>query len=827
MGSGSRSAKDYEKLGSFYLGSPMEGPSGEPRSEPFLYDAKDLTTHAVCVGMTGSGKTGLAISLIEEAAIDGIPVIAIDPKGDLSNLMLTFPELRADDFRPWIDEGDAARKGRTPDEQAQWTADLWRKGLADSDQDPERIERFAGAAERTVYTPGSESGRPLSILKSFNAPSEAVLADGDAMRERVLATTSGLLALLGITADPIRSREHILLSTLFDRAWRQHQHLDLPTLIQQVQSPPITRIGVMELNTFYPAKDRFALSMAINSLIASPGFAAWSSGDPLDVGQLLYTQSGRPRLSIISISHLSDSERMFLVTSLLNEMVAWMRSQPGSRTLRAILYMDEVFGYLPPTANPPSKVPMLTLLKQARAFGLGVVLATQNPVDLDYKALSNAGTWFLGRLQTERDKARVLEGLEGATASAGKSFDAAEMERTLAGLDSRVFLMNNVHEDRPTIFHTRWALSYLAGPLTRSQIKDLATDETETDQPAMNHAAVAALTPVRSTAPAPNVGSDSTSTRPILPDDIVERFAPIVLAPEGGRQLVYRPALWAATTLHFTRSSLSVDTWNSVAVRATLKGGSANPWTGMEEIGEALPDLATAPPADGRFETLRPAASDPKSYPRWKKSLQIQLYRARQLHVFRCADPKLVATLGETEGQFRGRLCNHRREQRDLEIEKLRSRYAPKLAALEKKIKSAVDRVDVETEQYSHQRNQTLISIGATVVGALFGRKLTSASGVGRATTAARSFGRASRERGDIERAEERVEELQNDLQELEQEFEAEVARMRNDIDPASFKVETVVLRPRKSDLAVDQLLLVWEPWNIDPNGTAEPAFQA
>ncbi len=823
MGAGSGKAKQYEKLGSFYLGSPMEGPSGEPRSEPFLYDAKDLTTHAVCVGMTGSGKTGLAISLIEEAAIDGIPVIAIDPKGDLGNLMLTFPELRADDFRPWIDEGDAARKGRTPDEHAQWTADLWRKGLAGTDQSPERIARFAGATERTVYTPGSESGRPLSILKSFVAPSEAVLADGDAMRERVLATTSGLLALLGIAADPIRSREHILLSTLFDRAWRQHQHLDLPTLIQQIQSPPITRIGVMELNTFYPAKDRFELSMAINSLIASPGFAAWSSGDPLDVGHLLYTQEGRPRLSIISISHLSDSERMFLVTSLLNEVVAWMRSQPGSRTLRAILYMDEVFGYLPPTANPPSKVPMLTLLKQARAYGLGVVLATQNPVDLDYKALSNAGTWFLGRLQTERDKARVLEGLEGATASAGKSFDAAEMERTLAGLDSRVFLMNNVHEDRPTIFHTRWALSYLAGPLTRSQIKDLATDESDPGQPADKTAPAA--TQARPTAPAPQVGAVTPSARPILPDDIVERFAPIVLAPEGGRQLVYRPALWAAATLHFTRSNLSVDTWSSVAVRATLKGSTANPWTRMEGIGEALPDLARTPPADGRFETLRPAASDPKSYTRWKKSLQTQLYRTRQLDVFRCADPKLVATLGEPEGQFRGRLCDHRREQRDLAIEKLRSRYAPTLAALEKKIESAVDKVDVETEQYSHQRNQTLISIGATVVGALFGRKLTSASGVGRATTAARSFGRASRERGDIERAEERVEELQNDLQELEKEFEAEVARMRDDIDPASFDVETVVVRPRKSDLAVDQLLLVWEPWNVDPSGTAEPAF--
>ncbi len=482
--------------------------------------------------------------------------------------------------------------------------------------------------------------------------------------------------------------------------------------------------------------------------------------------------------------------------------------------------MDEVFGYLPPTANPPSKIPMLTLLKQARAFGLGVVLATQNPVDLDYKALSNAGTWFLGRLQTERDKARVIEGLEGASASAGAPFDAAAMERTLAGLNSRVFVMNNVHEDRPVIFQTRWALSYLAGPLTRNQIKDLATASTPAEDEAPAPAPRAAPDP-----PAAHTPAAADSSRPILPDGIEERFAPVLAAPQSGQQLVYRPALWAAATLHFTKASLAVDTWSRVAVRTPLRGIAANPWKGMLEVGEALPDLSTEPAAGARFETPPAAASDPRKYTQWKKALQTQLYRARTLEVYRCRDPKLVATVGESEGEFRGRLCDQRREQRDLAIEKLRSRYAPKLERLEQKIEQAVDKVDKEKEQYSYQRNQSLISIGATVVGALFGRKLIGARGVGRATTAARSLGRASRERGDIGRAEDRVEDLKDELRDLEKEFESEVERMRDEIDPTSFELETAVLRPRKADLAVEQLLLVWEPWNTDPSGIAEPAF--
>ncbi len=453
---------DYEKLGVFYLGKERDLATGQTTDDLILYDSKDLTTHGVIVGMTGSGKTGLGITLLEEAAIDGIPAIIIDPKGDMGNLLLNFPEMKPDDLKPWVEEGDASRKGHTVDEHAAALSDQWRQGLEEWGQPIDRIARLRDAADMAIYTPGSTAGIPLTVLKSFAAPSAEIISSPDAFRERVMATVSGMLALLGINADPIRSREHILLSNILGDAWHKGQSLDMAALIREIQNPPFATIGVMEVDSVFPPADRMELAMAVNNLLASPGFAAWREGEPLQIQRLLYTPEGKPRLAVISIAHLSDAERMFFVTILLNEVVSWMRSQSGTTSLRALLYMDEVFGYLPPTANPPSKLPMLTLLKQARAYGLGLVLATQNPVDLDYKALSNAGTWFLGRLQTERDKARVLDGLEGASAASGKVFDRKTVEQTLSGLGSRVFLMNNVHEDAPVVFQTRWALSFPA-----------------------------------------------------------------------------------------------------------------------------------------------------------------------------------------------------------------------------------------------------------------------------------------------------------------------------------------------------------------------------
>lgn len=464
---------DIENPSQFYLGREHDLTSNQTAEAPLLYNSKDLTTHAVCVGMTGSGKTGLCVSLLEEAALDGVPAICIDPKGDLGNLLLGFPKLQPQDFRPWVDPSVADRQGITVDELAQQTATLWKNGLAEWGQQPERIERLNNSVERLIFTPGASHGLPMTVLKSFNAPPQELKDDIDAYRQRVASSVTGLLALLDIDADPIRSREHIFLSTLLTQAWDEGRNLDIRDFIREIQNPPLKKVGVMPLDDFFPEKKRTDLAMKMNNLLASPSFAGWMHGQPLDVQSLLFSPEGKPRHSIVSIAHLDDAQRMFFVTILLNEVLAWMRTQAGTSNLRALLYMDEVFGYFPPTANPPSKMPMLTLLKQARAFGLGCVLATQNPVDLDYKGLSNAGTWFLGRLQTERDKLRVIEGLEGASTEAGSSFDKQKMEATLAGIGSRVFLMNNVHDDSPRVFHTRWALSYLCGPLSRDQVRGL------------------------------------------------------------------------------------------------------------------------------------------------------------------------------------------------------------------------------------------------------------------------------------------------------------------------------------------------------------------
>ncbi|NNE19948.1 MAG: ATP-binding protein, partial [Myxococcales bacterium] len=523
---------DFEKLGKLYLGRELAPDRGEPTEVPVLYDSKDLTTHAVCVGMTGSGKTGLCLSLLEEAAIDGIPALCIDPKGDLGNLLLTFPELRPSDFEPWIDPAEAERKGRTVAAQAEAVSSLWREGLAKWGQDGARIARFRDAVDIAIYTPGSSAGRALRVLESFDPPAED--ADEDEQRDQIMGAVSGLLALLGIDPDPVNSKEHILLSNLLSHAWSKGESVQLGDLVRRISEPPFDRIGVMDLETFYAESERQKLAMRMNGLLASPGFSTWLDGEPLDIQRLLWTEDGKPRITILSIAHLSEPERMFFVSTLLNRVVSWVRRQSGTSSLRALLYMDEVFGFLPPVSEPPSKRPLLTLLKQARAYGFGIVLATQNPVDLDYKALSNCGTWFLGRLQTERDVARVVDGLEGASSSSGSSLDRGEIERMLAGLRSRVFLLHNAHEEKDVLFHTRWAMSYLRGPLTRTQIKLLS--------PAIDRAAPAGA---GSTKPKHRAAA-AKGARPVVAAGIDEAF----LSDEPG---TYRPHLLASVSLHYVR----------------------------------------------------------------------------------------------------------------------------------------------------------------------------------------------------------------------------------------------------------------------------------
>lgn len=795
--------QDYEKLGVFYLGREYDAAARAPSDNLLLYDSRDLTTHAVCVGMTGSGKTGLCLALLEEAGIDGIPAICIDPKGDLGNLLLTFPHLEAAEFLSWVDPGEAQRKGLSVEQYAAQMAESWKKGLADWGQPPERIAKFRDAVDLAIYTPGSEAGLPLSVVRSFAAPAAELINDTAALRERIGTVVSGLLALLDRDANPINSRDHVLLSTIFENAWRNGTGLDMGSLIAAVQKPSFAKVGAFDLETFYPAKERLQLAMAVNNLLASPGFAAWLNGEPLDVQRLLFTPEGKPRIVVISIAHLSDAERMFIVTLLLNEVIAWMRGQSGTSSLRAILYMDEIFGYFPPTANPPSKQPMLTLLKQGRAFGLGCVLATQNPVDLDYKGLANAGTWMIGRLQTERDKLRVLEGLESAMPGS----DRAAMDRMISALTPRVFLMRNVHDDAPVLFQSRWALSYLRGPLTGVEISKLmAPSRTATP-------------PVAAARAAPSVEAPS---RPNVPADVPEYF---LAATAAGDALLYKPMVMGSAKLHFVDSKLALDQWQTTAYLAPISDdGNEALWDEATGVADLKARLSKAPAPSSTFASLPAGALRAQTYATWGKALAAHLFESARSEAFVCDALKATSLPGVSEGDFRAQLALAAREQRDAAVADLKRKYAPKLAALEDQLRRSGERVERERSQLNQQRLQSAFSIGASVLGAFLGRRRLSATNVNRAASAARAATRIGRESGDVDRANDSVEVVQQKQRDLQQQFDADAAALEGRFDATAVVLRKVQVSPRKSDIAVGEVALVWAPWRKGADGFPTPA---
>lgn len=800
--------------GSFYLGRRHDLSSGKTGDEPLLYDSADLTTHAVCVGMTGSGKTGLCLALLEEAALDGVPAIAIDPKGDLGNLLLTFPELRGSDFRPWIDESVATRDGITPDALAEKTAAQWSKGLAQWGEDGERIRRFKDAVDCAIYTPGSSAGLPLTVLKSFNAPPAAVLEDLDAFGDQVQAAASGLLALLGVNADPVNSREHILLSKVLETAWRAGRNLTLSQIIQDIQNPPFTMVGAVPVGNFLASKDRDALAMKLNNLLASPSFASWLQGEPLDVERLLYTHQGKPRLSIVSIAHLGDQERMFFVALLLNELIRWMRSQPGTSSLRAILYMDEVFGYFPPTANPPAKRPMLTLLKQARAYGVGCVLATQNPVDLDYKGLSNAGTWFLGRLQTERDKARVLEGLEGASAEAGATFDRGKMEQALAALGKRVFLMNNVHDSAPTVFESRWALSYLAGPLTRTQIGKLMAERKAAAN--VGHGDGAATGESAPKAAAPASPASTAAGRPLLSGDVTQRFWPVDGDGAGEGAITYRPALLGLARLHFVQAAADLDTWRPYAALRPVEGDlSQSPWERAAVLA-AAPTLADEPAASAAFGDLPGSLGQKKTYASLKRDLGDWLYQTQRYVRMTCDEIGESSRPDEDEAAFRRRAAPLLQAQRKAKAIEARKADA---ARLEKEIEQA----DADRSEHRWWFFSLLANVGARiaeiVVTGLFGRRSR------KQVMTVGAWNQAMKSRRLALQAKKVVQEKTAALEKLAHDEQNELALLEAPLPPAVVPLTKLDVPPRKSDVDVDDVLLVWLPWRTASDGRTTPAY--
>jgi len=731
--------------------------------------------------------------------MDNIPSIIIDPKGDMGNLLLTFPECMPQDFLPWVDPADAARKDMTVEAFAEKTAGDWKEGLASWGQGLNRIAAMRAKSKFTIYTPGSSAGVSISVLSSFAAPAQEVMADIDTLNSLVNSTVTSLLALIDISGDPMQSKEHILLSSLLLHYWRNGEDLSLEALIGNVVNPPFSKVGVFSLDTFYPQTERMTLAMSLNNILASPSFSSWTQGVPLDIQRLLYTEDGTPCTAIFSISHLSENERMFFVTMLLNRFIGWMRHQQGTSSLRAMLYMDEIFGYFPPTANPPSKKPMMLLLKQARAFGIGVVLATQNPVDLDYKGLGNIGTWFVGRLQTRQDQERVLEGIVGASEG---SFDAATVKTMLANMKGRQFLLKSAHLDEPLLFETRWVMSYLKGPIQKNDIKKLMGA-----QEAVKLAATAEPAPPVQAPSA--VGVSPNGHPPVLPPSIEQRYHFQNVVRD---EIRFEPWLVGMASLRFYNSKRNIDSVAELKLRCYLDESFLRPdWESGEEFDYSLDECSGEPPAVASYYSLPSELTSLKDFRPLEKHFADYLYQNRRLELYRVKNGDLESEPGESLGDFRVRLGNWLREQKEEAVEKLKDKYQDLQERLERKLDTAMDRLDKEKVDVQSKTTDSLISFGVAVVGAFFGRKALSASNIGRAATGMRSISRVAKEKSDVRRAEDNVEDIQQELTELAAEIEAKVNEVAAAYAVENYEIETFAIKPRRSDIFDVRVALLWE----------------
>ncbi len=793
-----------------YLGAVVDPTSGERTETLVDYEPSDLTTHGVIVGMTGSGKTGLGVVFLEEALLRGIPTLILDPKGDMTNLLLTFPELAPEDFEPWVDPAEARKEGKTEAELAADKAALWTKGLASWGQDGSRIAALRAAAGFTIYTPGSTAGVPLNIVGSLANPGLDWDSHAEALRDEIEGFASGLLGLLGMDADPISSREHILIANLVEHGWRQGQHLDLATLLAQIQRPPLRKLGVFELDAFYPEKDRMALAMQLNGLLASPAFSQWIEGVPLDAGKMLWDEAGTPQAAIVYLAHLSEEERQFIVTLILSKVVTWMRSQPGTGDLRALVYMDEVFGFVPPTAAPPAKKPILTMLKQARAFGVGMLLSTQNPVDLDYKAMSNAGTWCVGRLQTERDKARILEALQSARGDS----DTAALDATISGLGKRQFVLHNTRDAEPRLFTTRWAMSYLAGPLTREQVARLDGDQPSRSEPTSpaTAAASAKATPPATAAEAPVLASDETPVMPVTAEgvavfhlDPAAPWAAEVGASPGS--LRHRAALAARIQLLFDDTRAGIDHTEEWEAIIPIAAGI--------DLADAINvdyddrDLLPDPPAGAVYE-LPDAPIDTKGFfTEAERDLREHVYRNQRLTIQRNAPLKLYARPGETDDEFAQRCDVAAQEKADAETAKLRDKYETRIAAVRKRFEAAERRVsEIEVDIQGSRQNELLEGAGA-LIGILTGKRST------------RSVTGSMRRRQSTRSKEQRLESAQQKavtewdaMAALEAELTEELEEINDRWETSGGEIDEVEIGLEKGDIHIDDVALVWVPVN-------------
>ncbi|MFQ5615731.1 MAG: helicase HerA domain-containing protein [Anaerolineales bacterium] len=820
----------------FYLGRALDPHTNQPTNQPLHYNPDDLTTHAVVVGMTGSGKTGLCIGLLEEAALAGIPALMIDPKGDITNTLLHFPDLAPQDFQPWVNAGQARREGKTVEQAAAETAERWKKGLAAWDIPPDRVRALANAAHFTVYTPGSTAGVPISILASLKAPGVPWDEHREILREKIAGTVTAILGLAGMDdVDPVRTREHILLANIFEHAWSQGADLDLGELIMQVQSPPFQKLGVFDINRFFPEKDRFELAMLLNNILAAPGFQTWLEGVPLDIPSLLYDSDGRPRHSVFYIAHLTDAERMFFVALLFSAVETWMRGQRGTTTLRTLLYFDEIFGYLPPGRNPPSKTHILRMLKQARAFGVGLVLVTQNPVDVDYKALSNAGAWFIGKLQTERDKERLLDGLQGAA----PGIDRREINRLISQLGKRVFLLHNVHEAHPVLFKTRWTMNYLAGPVTRVQIPALSrlVKGEQTRAPDRVPASSRVVAPPGEqppagtgspplAAPPPERDLPGTVTRPKVPGRVREFFLPHNLtlsqaAKQDGRALppdaipqgiIYRPVLLAQADVRFLNRKYNLDhelRQTAIVVEPDPRGVVR--WD--DYTGEPLDprSMDRGPVPESRFAALESPLSEAALMSRLRTDFVDWVYRTIEATVRANETLKVYAGPNVSQADFRKTCSEVARAKRDAEIKKAEHTLDRNIDRLREKLAREERELDDDKIELQQRKMEEMGTHAENILG-LFGksRRRTLSTSLQKR----RMTGRA---KADVEESIDEITRLTRQIEQAEKDKAGELAEINRRWTDVVDDLVEIPMHPYKKDIRVDMFGVAWFPhWLVE-----------
>lgn len=784
-----------------HIGQSLDPSTRKPLEVRTEIPPHQLTTHGVIVGMTGSGKTGLGVVLLEEVLRAGVPALILDPKGDMGNLALCFPGLAPGDFEPWVDAGEAAREGRTPAEFAAGTAERWRAGLERSGLDASEVRRFADGVDVRILTPGSTAGTPLNVLGDLSAPRLSWEEHGETLREEIEGLVSGILVLAGIEADPLTSREHILLANLVEHAWREGRSLDLATLLGWIQAPPLRRLGVFEVDAFFPPKDRLALAMRLNGLVASPSFAAWMEGEPLDMETLL-GGTGRPRANVVYLAHLSETERQFVVTLLLSKVVTWMRQQPGTSELRALVYVDEVFGLAPPTGEPPSKRPMLTLFKQARAHGVGMVIATQNPVDVDYKVMSNAGTWMVGRLQTERDKARIVEALR----SASGEVDVAAWDARIGALGKRQFLLKTAGSAHPSLFTSRWAMSYLRGPLTRAELVRLRA---EVPAPSAGVAAPESPTPGGSSGVA-GLAPDESPVAPTVSGEVrvgyLDPAAPWgreVGAGGGATRLEAGLAMRVRLLFDEDRADLRhEEEWEAVLFPLEARPAVSS----AVAVDYDDRDFGDAPP-EGATWVLSPAPLQEAPFFRaLGKELEDHLYRSRTLTLHRNAELKLVSRVGESDEAFRARCLDVAEDRADGEAAALRDRFEKRLASARDRKAQTERRVRELEVDVGSRRQQEMVAGAGEILSMFLGgrRRIRSLSGA----ASRRSQTRRTEER--LQSAEEKLADHDEAIRQIEDELAAALEMLWDKWRGVAEAVEPLEVPLEKSDIRVEGMTLFW-----------------